>query len=450
MSHSSLSPSRLRLLLLAGLVALGWMSARPVAAALEDWCGQEGEKACSPATNDYWSNGGKRGCDRGLKPDSARVCVNDTRYLVTPDAWAVATLAFQRELTADRPINAASWLSSHNAYNTLADGYYAPNQVYSMTDQLRLGVRHLMLDVHWVNDMVRLCHGPVCDPRDRFYYHGLRELDHWLRLPENAGEILLIRFEDDVDDAYASAMTEPIRLIFGDRVYRPAEKPPDSWPTLNALRSLGKQIIFFSEGNTWGGQWVFTDWHEPTYPLDKVFHFDRNWPACTYTDDNGVAWPLDRAAFSEFYEARLDLGRDTGLINQAVMQDLLVCGVSVIGTDRLMPARSAHGVWSWAVNRPNGSGQCAALRGDDGRWLDADCAESRPFACVRPNDPTDWRVTVSTGGWSAGAAACAAEFPGYNFGLPRNADENRRLAALVGDPVWLNLYEPVAAATIFN
>ena len=86
MSHSSLSPSRLRLLLLAGLVALGWMSARPVAAALEDWCGQEGEKACSPATNDYWSNGGKRGCDRGLKPDSARVCVNDTRYL-TPGQW---------------------------------------------------------------------------------------------------------------------------------------------------------------------------------------------------------------------------------------------------------------------------------------------------------------------------------------------------------------------------
>lgn len=435
--------------LLAGLCLMTlWLSlgARPAAADLEDWCGQEGEPACARSTSDYQSNGGLRGCDRGLKPNVWRICVNDTRYQVTPDAWAVATLAFQRELEADRPINDISWLSSHNAFNNLADGYYAPNQVYSITDQLRMGVRHFMLDVYWYNDQIRLCHG-FCRPDYRFLYHALREINHWLRLPENQNEIVFIRFEDGVEPGHDEAINEPIRLIVGDIAYTPADKPADRWPTLNEMRALGKRIIFFSENKTWGGSWVFPDWHEPPYPLDKVYHFDRNWPTCTYSDDNGLPWSLDRSAFSEFYESRLGQGHDTGLITAAVMQDLLACSVSVIGTDRFMPARSAQAVWSWAVDRPNGSGACAVLRGADGRWLDVACGGTRPYACVQADDPANWRVTTATGPWSGGMAACATEFPGFVFGLPRDANENRRVVWQVDATAWINISLPARSST---
>lgn len=427
-----------RLAVLTGGVAAGLWLARPAAADLTDWCGQEGEAACPPTTRDFWSNGGQAGCDRGLAPNEAGVCLNHTRHLATPDAWAVETLQFQRELMADRPVNEVAWLSAHNAFNNLADGYTLANHIYSLSDQLAMGARHFMLDIYWHNDEVRLCHG-VCGPRHRFFYHALRELDFWLRQPDNAQEVILLRLEAYVDDSQAERMNTMLALIFGTRLFTPAEKAPDVWPSLNELRALGKQVIIFSQDYTWGGEWVFTDWHEPSYPLDQVSHFNRDWPTCTYHDNEGNSWGLDRAAFSEFYESRLLQGQQTGLITEAVMRDLTACQVSVMGTDRLVPTRSAHAVWSWAPGQPDNLGGCAYANPADGRWLEAACDAARPFACVQMDDPTQWRVTVARAVWADGAAHCAAEYPGFVFGRPANGYENRFLHLHLTEPTWLNL-----------
>ncbi len=433
-----------RFAIAAWAVTLGLFLVRPVAADLTDWCGQEGELACPPTTRDFWSNGGVQGCDRGLAPDEAGICLNDTRHLVVADPWAVEALHFQRELLTDRPINEVVWLSAHNAFNNLADGYVIANHLYSLSDQLALGVRHFMLDIYWHNDEVRLCHG-VCGPRHRFFYHALRELDAWLRQPDHAQEVILLRLEAYVDENQAERMNTMFDLIFGSRVFTPAEKAPDRWPTLNELRDLGKQVVIFSQDYTWGGEWVFTDWHEPSYPLDQVVHFNRDWPTCTYHDDEGNVWGLDRASFSEFYESRLLQGHQTGLITEAVMRDLTACQVSVIGADRLTPARSAHAVWSWAPGQPGTAEGCAYARPADGRWLAAACEQPRPFACVQADDPTQWRITTAVGSWSGGPAACTAEYAGFLFGRPANGYENRFLHLYLVEETWLNLHHPAGS-----
>ena len=411
----------------------------PASADLDDCCGQEEERLCPPWTFDFWTNGFMRACDRGLRPEGGR-CVNDTRRLIGT-GWAPEALRFQRELAADEPVNEVTILDAHNAFNSTADGYILPNQLFSLTDQLRMGLRGLSLDIHWVNRAIRLCHAEsdhkLCSPFDRLYTHGIREIDRWLRLPENIGEIILIDFEDR-SDGHDAEVLEPIVEVLGDLVFRPQDKPADRWPTLKEMRALGRRVILKSN-DTHGGEWIFGSIGSPGYPRSKVYHFDANWPDCTYTDDGGVTRSLDRSRFTVFYEARLDLGLDTGLVDPVTMRELADCNVTRISVDRIRPGRLRAAVWSWDVLRPLGVGDCAHTRTGDGRWVDADCAEAHAYACVNPDDPLDWVVTEGRGPWEEGDAVCEAEAPGFVLGLPVNGFQNRMLTGEIADTAWIDL-----------
>ncbi len=65
------------------------------------------------------------------------------------------------------------------------------------------------------------------------------------------------------------------------------------------------------------------------------------------------------------------------------------------------------------------------------------CANNHSFVCAAGADT--WKVTISQGPGTAGAAACRSEFPGSRYAVPANGWENTLLRAAAGSrPVWLN------------
>jgi len=61
----------------------------------------------SMCKNTKCRNGSKGVCKRGE---------------VVMDTWLNNTMAFQRQLTRDKPINYVQWVGSHNSFNNKADG----------------------------------------------------------------------------------------------------------------------------------------------------------------------------------------------------------------------------------------------------------------------------------------------------------------------------------------
>lgn len=118
-------------------------------------CGNENEDTCGFFSKFFWENG-NAGCDRGLRPVGGK-CVNglggSARYQSAAadfqSTWTYWALKNQRQQIArDVPIGKVMLLGAHNAFNNRADGYPLPNQHFSITDQLRIGMRVVDLDIH--------------------------------------------------------------------------------------------------------------------------------------------------------------------------------------------------------------------------------------------------------------------------------------------------------------
>lgn len=267
-------------------------------------CGGEGERVCHPAepilgvvgdweyyvqsVNDPLTV--KAVCDRGLKPSngplrSTGTCINDTRQSATVDPWTDFALRNQENLGIDEPLNWVSRLATHNAYNAFKDGYHDGNQYWSMTDQLRLGSRHFQLDLHWVNNHLRLCHGEAtglgCTKTERLYAYGIKEIANWVNA--NPGEIMTIDFEDYADpvpggqeEEHDNYVNDPLATYLGSKILTPAEWPmciADSntpgcktrFPTKREMLAAGKQVIVITSSggfpnfplDTHGGTWIF-------------------------------------------------------------------------------------------------------------------------------------------------------------------------------------------------
>lgn len=238
-------------------------------------CGNEGEEPCGLFERDLYNET----CDSGLAVQQricgcllrgpfggcllwrrCESCVNATRNRARTtstfaDSWAAWALRNQRDqLALDEPVNWVMHLGTHNAFNSHSDGHQlrllhpalsiidAPNQFYSMTDQLNLGSRMLAIDAHWVGppDNARLCHSltelgpaieqllcltpiafsPVNFPSMRYFANGIKEIRNWLN--RNPDQILLLNIENRVGacptcqgGAEAEAyITEPLEAYF--------------------------------------------------------------------------------------------------------------------------------------------------------------------------------------------------------------------------------------------
>ena len=94
------------------------------------------------------------GLEEAVCPTLDGRTVSEAALATYESSWLARALALQRSLDVDVPLTQTLIPHTHNSANSAA---YAPslstldaNQVLTLTDQLRLGIRAIEIDVHWV------------------------------------------------------------------------------------------------------------------------------------------------------------------------------------------------------------------------------------------------------------------------------------------------------------
>jgi hypothetical protein len=385
-------------------------------------------------------------------------------------SWTHRALTLQRQLDDAVPLARSLIPHTHNSFNastykpTLTN--QDPNQVYSMTDQLRMDIRAIEMDIHWVPSRhgnkttgykaVVLCHGQVQQgvhvgcTNDRWFPEGLDEFAAWMHRPENANEVVLLYLENNLDgnlQAHDIAAQE-LADHLGNLVARPPAGQPcapiDTSTSAAALRAVGHRVLIVGNcGPGAWGTWVHERGNASTWVESG------SGPGDDYPGLNGCAAERARTgarhAIVRWYEDSTWLTAmvdgESGQLTTTEATAMAKCGATLIGFDQLEPSdpRLPAIVWSWAVNAPAAAPSAAACAASaaDTRFHDEGCGGAHAFACS--TGPNIWNVTAATGPWANGAATCAAEHPGSTFAVPANGWENSLLRTAAGNAtVWLH------------
>ena len=179
--------------------------------------------------------------------------------------WAYWALQNQRNLGRYEPLNWIQQIDAHNAYNSAADGFIFPNQRYSISDQLDLGVRSIELDPNEYFGFIRVCHAKDddlgCARTDRLFDNVLKEVRNWL--DDNPDEVIIIRMENYVDITnpdHKAQLLDSLEVRLGDLVYDRFNDIDDvinsdttetgtPWPSIQEMLALDKQIIIIDYYN---------------------------------------------------------------------------------------------------------------------------------------------------------------------------------------------------------
>lgn len=382
-------------------------------------------------------------CDR-LHP----VPVVAERVAAYEASWVHRALALQRRLELDVPLGEVLVPGTHNSYNAYA---YAPtlsgldaNQWYGLRDQLRMDVRALELDLHWVPSphgdpgqagrAPVVCHGQSVPVGPVAVHAGctlevhlrerLAEVRAWL--DAHPGEFLLIYLENqlDGDPAAHDAAVAAIAATLGERVYRPPAGSPCAPLPVHASRrqllAAGAQVLLVGDCGPGGwGAWVHA---RAPYWLES-----KSGPGDDYAGLADCAGERRARGYGRRYVRYFEdetwlaaMAGSRGQLTAAEVRAMVVCGVNLLGLDRIHPddPRLEALVWSWAPGEPAALGAACAVQGPDGRFRARPCGERHRYAC---RGPEGWHVTRVAGPWSAGFAACARAVPGAPSPCPARA-----------------------------
>jgi len=340
-------------------------------------------------------------------------------------SWAGRSLTAQRLIDLDEPLADTNIVGTHNSFNssvyTTLTSYPDPDQVHSIFNQLRMGVRSIELDVHWTPkteglfdfpDRLLLCHGTPahvgCSLDDRYFTEGLDEISAWLGTSDSIDQVLVLHIEDHMDGQHGEAYGQVMSTI-GARVYASGGcgDIPGNLTKADVLNA-GKNVVIWNQGGCSG---------------------DANWNGLVYTGLGGLGRVWE------------DPGNPIG---DADVIGLFETGTNIIDLEFLdeNDSRWPAAIWSWNVGEPNdfGGEDCASHQGN-GRWNDANCASSYRFACENTLDGS-WAVSLTADSWGVGGLTCAGLGAQYRFSVPTNSQDNEALvaakAAAGQSVVWLN------------
>jgi hypothetical protein len=428
-------------------------------------CGGYQQRQCTIFDWAYYHGGfGASPCDRGLQCENdisagkicafgTGVCGNSTRMDWKGTAsrvrhgWANGALAEQRKIARFEMINWTAIIGAHNAFNNAADGYVLPTQGYSMTDQLLMGARALLLDVHHVCGLtceIRLSHAMYetvlgsevqigASPFDRHFGFGLMEIRQWLE--RNPGEVIVLHMEEYLTDEYADAESRAdyawsFEHFLGPYLLRRSEREQlGRWPTLAEMRLMvpPRQVIVFGGANLPAKDYFFHGSPgEFTNPWAASLPKNFDPVACTVdgTTGDGTYHRFDLfdpgQRFVAIEESRYANGYvDSGVIAGdcsglqwpfpvgvpcASASAIAACGnaevlLDFVGDtgDDLVAIGDRFGrlVWSW---KPEERGwekddHAAVLEAASGRWVAREAIENYVYACgrLREGNPSDWK-----------------------------------------------------------
>jgi hypothetical protein len=447
--------------------------------------GGPGTLACRTAKQ--FAAGFAAGCRKPLAeapdPSAPEACaaidgraVSEARMASYLDSWVHRALTLQRDLDDASPFLEQQLIHTHNSFNssvyspTLTN--QDPNQVYSLTDQLRMDVRAIEIDLHWMPSpygtpetggyWVTLCHGNSQDQlgsertihigctADRPMQDGLDEVAAWL--DDNPTEVVLLYIENQMNsDPAAHALAGQLIEEHLGLLVAPTPEGQDCAPmpvsTSRAdILAAGHQVLIVGNCDAGAG----TAWGR--YVHERGPAWDEHGDPDGYGDSQCAQ---DRAArqagkFRRYFEDSTWVAATAGsnpitsslggtsTITPEATALMVRCGANIIGLDQLTPddPRLAALVWSWAVDEP-ASGGCA-YQGADGRFRSDGCDRQRHAACV--DGIGAWHVSTAAGPAASAADACAAD--GFRFAVPANGLRNQMLLEAKAPDVtevWLDL-----------
>ncbi len=182
-----------------------------------------------------------------------------------------------------RRFNEVAYPLTHNAMSSRDEGWIGPLQNASVPDQLRSGIRGLMLDTHYYEGEPNLCHG-VCSGANasRRYREaldvGLARITQYLA--GHPGEVVSIIFESYISEADTAAEFAAAGLD----AYVHSQTIGEPWPTLAEMIAADRRLVVFTDDSS-----ASLPWHHYTYDWawETPFHFED--PAeFTCAEDRGT------------------------------------------------------------------------------------------------------------------------------------------------------------------
>lgn len=325
----------------------------------------------------------------------------------------------------------------------------------------------------------------------RPFYYAVRELNKWL--DRHPGEVVILRINYVGSSVKQPQIADVITHELGDKIH----PVPDHGvvPTLRQVRAAGKQVLVVAAGFALPG-YIFDD---PASGSNNWSNSTTNptYQTCISQTGNPVGltrafksldhaiWPNigeDRAA-AMAYESELN----RGVLGPVETEIGVQCGYTFLGFDFFhalpyapkgsFPAgasidftgpaqdpRPQAAIWSWRAGVQPDTPMPAALAKPtvpvftipasltdyrNIRWEPIAEQTVLPFACAGPAEADNprrysWKITKTTGPWSAGETECQKIGPSYHFWRPMSSIENQQLMqdlkAHPSQRVWLNHY----------
>lgn len=366
----------------------------------------------------------QQGCDtvRSLTHGAAATCrrtgepglctplngqpVDDEQVQAYTESATTAAHSLQRRLQEDTPLRHATFVGTHNSYNSYT---YRPtpsrmdaNQTYSLAAQLHMDVRRLELDVHTWTDVTTgqtapiLCHATsvVVDhvgcTAEMTLADGLAEIDDWL--DAHPDEIVMIRVESHLDgEAGYNQAAATVSDVLGDHLFLPPGgcRPFDLDLTRAHIRAAGAQVMLVSDCGQ-GSAWGTMAWDDGGVRRESTVRGqDFTYPHCAGLSrvDHDTGWIrfYDDATLVSSYGS---FGGDAPQrATPAMSREWTRCGVNQPTFDHLTPSdgRLDALVWTWADGEgaPDPAESCAVLRAEDGRFAQVPCTDTAalPLLC---------------------------------------------------------------------
>ncbi|WP_428267266.1 jacalin-like lectin [Haliangium sp.] len=399
--------------------------------------------------------------------------------------WAVRALKLQAHLGDDVPLSETIWVGTHNSFaNPSDDNLMDYNQPVSLEEQLDTGVRHLVFDVHYEHDELRLCHNNTkyraCldgATGNRKFARGLDDIAEWIREGNHHHVVLLKLSLADSARRNINKVQHKLENQLGRYIFPTTIAPsthgdlnPDTGcttlrPDLITKRRVleaGKNVIVFvaeapnpdnpSEGCISDGGFN-----------DLVFYGHLTVPQPSSPEELAAAADGDQMLYrvkdGATRDHEFDDARDAK-IKPTTVDDWLDAGLNIFemygfgattarwqlkgiepNTPGEMPVVPEDMVWSWLESQPDdgasrnqGTEDCAAAAVPHG-LDDRVCSQVYHLACY--GDDTGWVVTDHQGPWWDGFTHCPA---GTRFRAPKNKQDLNQLydAAPGLVRVWVN------------
>ncbi|NUN14070.1 MAG: hypothetical protein HUU55_10600 [Myxococcales bacterium] len=157
------------------------------------------------------------------------------------------------ESLCDTQFNEVVFAATHNAMSNETDGWLAPNQNFPMKQQLEDGIRAMLIDTYFWNDLEVLCHG-ICEIGSRPLADAFAELV--LFLEENPNEVVALLIEDHLDVDKTAAVFNETGLT--NLVY--THTPNTPWPTLGEMIDAGTRVVVTAENQGPPPTWYHHMW----------------------------------------------------------------------------------------------------------------------------------------------------------------------------------------------